>query len=247
MVDYSKIQSYFVLENYNLGLAYSEGYVFFKVLGRELFPIFYDPKIEISSTVNLLNIGAGGTVFPANPTFIAKQLFGSGSSNGLNTSNILKASKSFHVYQAFIGIQPSAARVFYAVEGTEQKELDEGMWGTNTDYRFGYVNGWHSSFEQPTLEGEFWVAPNVAYTWAVANPMPYTISPVFMFVINRLNIAVIKDPQYIQRITQGVIATRLAQIGGLAPPKFNMQNDWRVSPIPINATFDQIKQAVGAS
>jgi hypothetical protein len=247
LVDYSRIEPLFLLKNYLLGLQYNEGFVFMRVKARELLPLFYDPKYEISTTSNLLSIAAGGSVFPANPTFIAKQFFGSGSSQGLNSSNILKASKNFDVYQAFMGIQPSAARVFLAVEGTEQKELDEGSWGTNSDYRFGYISGYDSAFESPGPRGEFFVPPNVGYTFGVANPMPYTISPTFIFIINRLNVAIVKDVNLIQKILQGVVTCRLVTIGGLVPPKYNMAAIWNVNPVQINASAQDIAKAVTPS
>ena len=44
---------------------------------------------------------------------------------------------------------------------------------------------------------------------------------------------------------QGIIPVRLAPVGGgLSPPKYNMLSKWRVKPVPINATIEEVRVAV---
>jgi hypothetical protein len=235
-IDYSRIEHLLLRENHNVGLAFSEGYVFLRVLTRELVWLTYDPSIE--GLTNLVNIPGR--------TFRTKQLFSSPSGE-LNVPNVIKVDKDFHVYQIFIGIQPSQAKLFVAAESTEQRELDVALWGTNSDYRFGYVDGFQSQFYRPGPQGELFVTPQLGETFAVFNPMPYTISPVFSFTINRMQVAVIKDANMISRMLQGVTPARLAPVGGgIAPPRYNMKEKWRVKPVTLDATADEvIKAAAG--
>lgn len=223
-----------VKENHNLGLSFAEGFIFFKVKNRELVGLYYDPSQEIGSTATILNIPAA--------TFRDKQLLGSTSL--ANTTNMFLVSKNFHIYQMFIGVQPSIAKVFIAAENTDQKEIDAGNWGTGSNYRFGYFDGRLSPFDAPGTHGELFVTKDMGYSFAVQNPLPYTISPTFNFVINRLDIAVIKDANIIQKMLQGIVPVRLAPIGGLSQPKYNMETAWKVKPITIDATIDEIKRAV---
>lgn len=235
--DYSSIRDLILHENHNLGLAYTEGYVFLKVLNREITVLYFDPSLEMGSATNLLNI-------PAN-TFRLKQQFSSQSTK-LNAPNILKVTKDFHVYQVFMGVQPSQPRVFLSVEGTEQRELDVANWGTNNDFQFGFINGWQTQFRGLGPEGEFFIPPQLLYEFAVFNPLPYTVSPVFLFLINRLEVAIIRDANTIQKMLAGVVPVRLSPIGGLTSPKFNMREKWVVAPLPVNATADEIQRAVAA-
>ena len=234
-IDYSRIEQLLLKENHNVGLAFAEGFVFLRVLYRELVWVTYDPSIEGLTT--LVNIPGR--------TFRSKQLFSSPSGE-LNVPNVFKVDKSFHVYQIFIGIQPSQAKLFLAAESTEQKELDVATWGTNSDYRFGYVDGFQSQFYRPGPQGELFLTPQLGETFGVFNPMPYTMSPTFSFSINRMQIAVIKDGNMVSRMLQGVTPARLASVGGgIASPRYNMEKEWKVKPVRLDATAEEVRAAVG--
>ena len=235
MGDYDKIAPLLLKENHLLGLSYIEGYIFFRVLNKELVKLYYDPGQEIGSTSNLLNIPSA--------TFRAKQLFSSQSSS-LNVNDLLAVSDDFHIYQVFVGIRPSAARLFIAPEGTDQRELDVGTWGTGSNYRFGYISGYDSPADEPTPQGEFFTPPDIGMQFALQNPLPYTISPTFNFIINRMEVAVIRDSSIIQKILAGIIPARLAPVGGLTPPKYNRVNTWKVQPITVDATVEEIQRKV---
>lgn len=235
MYDYAYLEKYLLLENHNLALQFAEGLVFFKILGQEIVPLQYDPTLEIGTTTNLANIPSA--------TFRAKQLFSS-SSTWLNANNILLIDEYFDLYQIFMGIKPSLARVFLAIENVDQKQLSVGNWGTNSDYRFGYIDGRASPYRQPAKPGEFFVTPNMSYYFAVYNPLPYPISPMFYFIVNRLKIAVQTNVDTIEGMLSGRIPARLSMVGGLTPPKYNMKNNWKVVPFPVDASRLKITQAV---
>lgn len=232
-MDYSRISKQMLLENYIVGVGFLEGFVFLRALSREVTYIIYDPSQEIAST-NLFSIPGR--------TFLQVQKFGS---SALNSTNLFNVDDPFHVYQLWFGVAPSGTRVFTAVNSTDEKNLDEGNWGTGSDYRFGYVDGFVTPLNSPAQESEQWITQNVTYQWGVYNPYNTAISPLFSFVVNRLFVAVITDANLIYKVISGSEPARLAMIGGLNPPKYNQAKNWKVSPIQLNSTLQQIQAAVG--
>lgn len=232
--DYSRIRDALIKENYLLGLGYLEGYVFFRVMAREVVPLVYDPTQESTSS-NLVGIAA--------KTFINVQKFGS---SNLSSTNIFQVDDAFHVYQAFFGISPSMTRVFINTDATNQKQLDEGDWSTNNDFRFGFIDGFMSPLNAPTPESEQFIPKNTQYQFGVYNPYKVPVSPLFNFIINRLQVAVIRDQALIGRILSGSVTApaRLTNVGGLNPPKYSLKGDWAVSPIPLDANAQEIAAAV---
>lgn len=231
-LDLSRIDRLLLRENYILGLGYLEGLVFLRITGRSLVPLLYDPNQEIDNS-NLVNISPN--------TVVSAQKF---SSSDLNSTNILKTEADFECYQLFFGIAPSGVRVFTRIEGSDKMQLEQGNWGQNADYRFGFIDGHASSLDSPSPESERLVAPHIAYEWAVMNTLPYTVSPLFRFIINRCTVAVITDANLIERILTGTVPARLAYMGGIDPPKYGMKSKWQVEPVKVDATRDEIVKAV---
>ncbi len=234
-MDYSRVEPLLLKENFRFGLAFLEGYVFFRALRREVFPLIYDPTQEMADT-NLRGIPGG--------TFRPKQRFGSTS---LNLPNIFEIEKDFRIYQLFQGVSPSPTRVFYAVEGTDQKALEKAIWGTGDNYRFGFYDGFLSPLTSPAPETEIFVTRGIEYTWAVFNPLRRPISPIWSFIVNRMAVAVIRDVDLIMGMLNDRIPVRLAPIGGLAPPRYNMVEKWRVNPVELGATREEVAAAVAGA
>ena len=63
------IDKHIVKSNYNVGLAFKEGYIFFRVTRREFFPLLYDPFAEITNFA-----GAGNVDLPAGTYINAVEL-----------------------------------------------------------------------------------------------------------------------------------------------------------------------------
>ncbi len=235
MADLTYVNDVVVKENFNLALAFSEGYVFLRVVRREWNIVLFDPSQDIGTTSNLIAIPSA--------TYRDFQFFSS-SSSALNVPNEFSVTDDAHVYQVFVGVTPSPTKVFIAAEGVSQRQLDVSRWGTNSVYRFGYFDGFASPFYAPRPIGEIFITPKVGITFAVFNPMPYTISPIFYFAINRLQITTIKDPDTIGKILEGKIPARFASVGGLLAPKYNQSAAWVVEPIPIDARPEEIRNSV---
>ena len=230
----AELETLLLHENHNLGLAYAEGYVFLKILQEELVEVLYDPSIENAVTDSFINIAA--------TTFAAKKQL---NSSNFSENNMFSVKDDFHTYQAFFGVQPAASRVFISMANIDEREIDVGEWGRNSIYRLGYINGRTSPFSQPSAKSELFIPPAIDLYMAIFNPLPYTISPTFYFVINRMLIKVHKDPNDIEGMLKGKIPFRPAPIGGLNAPKFNMATKWLVKPVQLDATREEIERAVG--
>lgn len=230
--DLSRVYKSMLLENQIVGVGFLEGYVFLRCLSREVTYSIYDPNQEITGT-NLVNI--------AGRTFIPAQKFGS---TTLNVPDQFLVTNNYHAYQFWLGVSPSATRVFPNVNSTNERNLDVADWGTNTDYRFGFIDGFTSPLLAPSPESEQWSTPNITYQWGIYNGYNTLISPLFSFIINRLNVGVIKDAGVLGRILSGAQPSKLVQIGGLNPPKFNMKQQWGVLPVQLNASQQVIQAAL---
>ena len=158
----------------------------------------------------------------------------------------------FHMNQFFWGVAPSPTRVFIVQGATQENNLDVGNVGTSNDFRFGYIDGYRSPLNAPAPETEQWATSGIFYAFGFFNPLSFTtpISPLLRFYIRRIVIGVIRDPQLIARILAGQPVNpgnnpvRLRALGGLIPPSYNMQQKWRVTPLQLNATPEQISASV---
>ena len=230
--DLTQVYKAMLKENQYVGVGFLTGYVFMRCLSREVTYVIYDPNQEIENT-NLVGIQGR--------TFVQPQKFGS---TTLNVPDEFQVTDNFHTYQFFIGVSPSATRVFPNVNSTNENNLDVANWATNDDFQFGYIDGFTSPITAPSPQAEFWSTPNITYQWGIFNGYETPISPLFAFIINRMVMGIVSDAGLIGRILSGAQPARLVQIGGLNPPKYNMGQAWGVQPIQLNASQQVITAAI---
>jgi len=234
-----RIDKVIVRENHNIGLGFKDGYVFFRATHRELFPLLYDLFAEISDFA-----GAGATEMDAAEYVSAKEL----KSDTLAATNIFKVDEKDHVYQLFFGVSPSVCRVFPAYpRETEINHLDVGL-HTSTYTIFGFIDGFESPVNKPSPRSQIFVPYGPLIGFAFYNYAPYAIKPMMRFIVNRLKVEVIKDPDLIMKILQRRVECTFATIGGIENPwgtsKANYKNWWKVEPVSLLATRDEVASAV---
>lgn len=229
-----------VKENYNVGLGFKEGYIFFRVERRELFPLLYDPFTEIT------NFAGVGTVDMSPLQYIAaKEL----PSTTLATTDIFKVDDPNHIYQLFYGISPSVCRIFLAYpRETEINQLDEGLHSSAYPI-FGYIDGFESPLNRPGPRSQVFVPMGPLLGFAFYNYAPYNIKPLLRFIVNRLAVDTIRDVDLIDRILKRKVECTFAPVGGIASPWGTSteiyMKQWKVTPVSLLATKTEIAAAVG--
>jgi hypothetical protein len=234
-----RLEKAIVKENHNIGLGFSEGYVFFRVVTRNIFPFLYDPFAEIT------NFGGAGAIDMASGLYItAKEL----PSTTLSSTNIFHIKQTNHINQIFFGISPGICRIFPAYpRQTEINQLDEGI-HTSGYPIFGFIDGFESPIEKPSPRSMFFIPYGPLMAFAFYNPAPYNIKPMLQFIINRLNVKPITDVDMVMKILQGKIECRLATLGDIDGPYSeggsNYRSYWNVDPIRLDATRAEIVTAL---
>lgn len=241
-VDLSAIEDHIWLENYLLLLGFPTGYVPLRVIRREQFYFMYDPIIEGQLTAPVpQGIGANGI---SDLGFVKPSLPGSIFLSG-HPFNVLAVSKNSHLYQIFIGVAPSATRIFIELPATVgQKNLDVDTWASNK-LQFGYFDGFDSPLLHPTPRGEVVIPPTMDIAIGYGNPLPYPISPLLLFVVNRLEVGVVTDPDLVEKMLNSRVPVSIRTIGGLTPYTYNIRQVYGIEGMPLGATRDEVEAGLG--
>ena len=234
-----RIDKFLVRENYNIGLGFKDGFIFYRCLAREIFPLLYDPFAEITNFA-----GAGNIDMPSGTYITAKEL----PSTTLSTTNIFRIDYADHMYQVFYGFSPGICRIFPAYpRETEINQLDEGLHTTSYPI-FGFVDGFESPMPKPSPRTQFFVPRGPLVGFAFYNYGPYNIKPMIRFIIQRLKVQAIKDPDLVQKIIDRRVECTFTSVGGLDNPwgtsKKQYEDWWGVDPISLLATKDEIAAAL---
>ena len=230
-----RIDKKIVQENYNLGLGFKEGYVFFRVTHRELFPLLYDLIAEMPDV-----FGAGVTEMAAKQYVSPKEL----KSDTLAATNIWSVEEEDHIYQLFCGMSPSVFRMFPAYpRETEINQLDIGL-HLPTYTIFGFIDGFESPLDKPSPRSQVFIPYGPLIGWAMYNYAPYAIQPMMRFIVNRLKVEAITDPELVMKIVQRRVECSLTTIGGIdatwGTSKKNYKDWWGVLPVSLLDTPTEI-------
>jgi len=234
-----RIDKHIVKENYNIGFGFREGWIFSKVTRRELYPLLYDLIAEISDV-----FGSGETDMPAGKYVTSKEL----KSDTLSATNIFAVKEKKHAYQLFYGMSPSLLQMFPAYpRETEINQLDVGI-HLPTYTIFGFIDGFESPLDAPSPRSMLFVPYGPLIGWAFYNYAPYAIQPLIRFIVNRLVIEPIKDPDLVMKIIGGREPCTFATIGGVDSPwgtsKENYKDWWGVQPVSLLASKSDVEKAL---
>jgi hypothetical protein len=245
-IDKSRIEKYFLKENYLLLLGFpgadrGEVYVPLRVIAREYFEFMYDPIQEgqISTKVPA-GSGANGI---SDLGFISPTRLGSVFLTG-KPFNAFYIKDTDQVYQMFFGISPSALRIFLeAPSSTGQRDLDIDRWA-NSKLQFGYIDGFDSPLLYPSPESELMIPPQFDFSLGYGNPLPEAVSPLLLFLVNRLKVALVLDVQLVERMLAGSVPVAIKTVGGLSTYTYNIPNVYQIQGIPLDASRQEIAAAL---
>jgi len=229
MVDFSKIEPYFLKENYLIALLFpGRGVVAFRVLEADWADYIYE---ELGS------FGVDEWKEPARLNISAEDI-----------KNVLEIDFSDRLYQVFYGISPATLRSYM---GYPVETLIRNLEMQRIPYRakFGYIDGFKSPFSAPAPRTETFIPENVNVGFAWWNYGAEGIDEsLISLVINRYRITPIRNVPLLTNILnrQGEgRRCRIVTLGGIETSiDYNFRKTWDIDPIPLTANTSVINAAV---
>jgi len=243
-VDLSRIEGHILKPNYLLMLGFPTGWVPLRVIAADPLQYYiYDPIKEgaipgpipaASSTDGITGLG-----------FQTPVLFGSKNITG-SPPNVFRVTASDELYQLFFGVKPTYTRVYREIpKGVAQSNIDIQTWSSAYN-QYGWIDGRESPFRSPSPRSELIIPPEFDVGWGFVNPTPEAISPLFNFVLNRIKVAVILDPELVVKILERKVYVEFNYVGGLSNYSYSFKKYYSITPIQLNMTKDEVARALGA-
>ncbi len=247
-IDLSALDEEVIKENYIFALGFPNGqksadYVVLRCTLRpqNLNLWLYDPIQEgmLSSKIAAAQLQNG----ISGHTFVEPVL--PSSSNMQTKPNFIfkndSSGKRGIIYQLFFGISPETLRVTLAQPfGTLQNALP--IQTINKTYnQFGTINGWRTPLERPTPDSMIWVPPNLDFALGFINDVPEEASPLFMWIINRIQYEVVTDPVILEEVLNTRKYRALKTVGGITSFQYSIQANFGVPPLQLGMSMSQIK------
>ncbi|MCS7117629.1 MAG: hypothetical protein NZ957_02435 [Thaumarchaeota archaeon] len=245
-VDVSRIQPHLLKTNDVVLLDMPDGFIPIRVLRTEFFNYLYDPIAEgqlpnevspSSSTDSAKNVG-----------FYAPELLKSGIIAS-QPINVLRVSEPSTLYQVFVGVAPSYARIFLALPATaSQRNLDVINWSV-AYAAAGFIDGYTSPLTCPSPDSEFIVLSQMDPAIGYANILFEPIRPLLWFYLNKVRFGVLLDVDLVMEAMEkrgrGAEA-KIKTVGGFTRFTYQYREVFRINPIPPGATREQISQILMA-
>jgi len=217
-----------------------DGLIPIRVLKTEFFQYQYDPVAEGQIPGE---IPASASVDGAkNLGFQIPELLKSGII-AAQPVNVLRLDSPPAIYQVFVGIAPSYVRLFVALPSTaSQKNLEIINW-SSAYAAAGYIDGFTSPLYCPSPESEIIIPYGVDVALGYANPLFEPVRPLLMFYVNRVRFGVVADVDLIldmlDKRGRGE-RTFIKTVGGITGFTYPYRDTFRISPIPIGASREEV-------
>ena len=249
-IDLSLIADHIWKENYLLLLGFpqpppvSRGYVPLRVIAREFQYFMYDPYEEgqisakIPAGAGLNGISDLGFTLPSLPgsQFLTGKPY-----------NAFRVTDNSHLYQLFMGIAPSPMRIFMQFPATVgQKNLDLDSWASSK-LEFGWFDGFDSPLLRPSPTGKLVIPPQIDIAWGYGNPTPEAVDPLLLFVLNRVQVAIVQDANLVEKMLDGRVKCAIETIGGLTQYTYPVDQIYGIDPLPLGADLTTITASIGGA
>jgi len=239
-VDISRIEPLILRPNDLALLSFPEGLIPVRILSHEFFQYLYDPVAEgqipgeVPASVSADSAKDVG--------FIDPQLLKS-SIIAAQPINVLRLNLPSAMYQVFVGVAPSYARIFIALpSASSQKNLEIVSW-SRAYAAAGWIDGFTSPLLNPHPTSEIIIPYNIDPAIGYANVLYESIRPLLMFYVNRIKFGVVADVDLVVEMLdkrgRGEKAS-IKTVGGLTSYTYPYREVFGIRPIPIGATRDQV-------
>jgi hypothetical protein len=240
-VNLENVEKRILKENYLLMLGFlDQGYVPLRIKYREEFIYLYDPVAEgvitevpaSTSLDGITNLGATDAVKLGSSLISGRPV------------NVFAIDKEDRLYQLFYGVAPSWIRVglSYPAERT-QRNLELYSWSKSYP-AFGFIDGFKSPLLKPSEKTETFILPKTDFAFTFINPTPTPAKPLLLFVVNRLIVEVIRDAELVKKMIDRRIESAIRTVAGLAGIRFDIAATYKIQPIPLSASEDEVKMAL---
>ncbi len=223
-LDMSRIRPLILKENHLLGMGFPEGYLFFRILRKEVLPYLYDERDSLAADEYNIESEWGIAARTITNAFVIPNSRG-------------------HIVQLFRGLAPSAYRTYLGSPyTTPQYHLDRVA--RTQQSQFGYLDGFMSPLNYPSPESETWIPFRHEIGFAEWNPLSDTIYPLLKFIVVRYEIALIRDVTLIMRILAMQAKCRFATVGGLSKFDYHYREFYEIDPIVLTDTQGDVAKKV---
>lgn len=227
-------QDLFLQENHRVALGFpNKGFVFLRVAARDAFSYLYDRILTEAALATPGQVSANEFL----SSFVLENVDG---------DNILEVEVENHLYQLFYGISPSALRT-YLYMPTQTARRSPDVETITTRAKWGYIDGFESSFENPSPRTEMFLPPGKnLVAFAIWNPLTLAITdPMLWFTGYRYDVEVIRNAQQVFQMLQGNLPVRYATIGGVQEDvAYDPKRTWDVNFVTPEMNVQQVDQAL---
>jgi hypothetical protein len=166
-------------------------------------------------------------------------------------SSVIKTEGTNIMLQVFMGIAPSPLRIFRYYPSLDAiGNLVDGTkvhWGgREAEYNLGYVDGFVSPKNDPTIDSEFFFPPVSSMLFTVVNPVAVPAVPSIKFYINQMVLEPVSSVALAQKILDRVVPAKRATAGAFNKGVSLTDSDGKlfgVSPVPLDATVQELQKA----
>lgn len=238
--DISRIEPLMIRPNDLALLVFPEGLIPIRAIASEFFQYLYDPvaegqlaeEVDASASTD----GARDIGFVA-PDYLRSRIIAS------QPIDVLRVDQPSTLYQVFIGIAPSYVRVFISQPpASAQKNIDVTKW-SRAYAAAGYIDGFASPLLNPAPESELIVTYQLPVAIGYGNVLHERVRPLLQFYINKVKFGVVGDVDLVMEMLdkrgRGERA-HMKVVGGLSAFAYDYVGAFRIRPIPIGATRDEV-------
>ena len=198
--------------DHNLGLRFSDGWVFFRVDNFEDIPTYYWTTSQIPAL---------GTLDYQTPK------------EGNN--EIIYTRIGDQIIQTFIGLNHPKLRLFRRIPAGKPVGVHPELSAPTLTGNFGFVEGWQSPFDEPTGMTKMYIPYNIHVEFGFANPEQYQVTPnlaIYMRIlkVKPLDPSVESDVQVIKDIVAKKIPCD-KYCPSIYPYDYPIEATWNVKPI----------------
>jgi hypothetical protein len=224
VLDLSRIEQYFLKENYFVGLNFpNQGVVFAKITSVETIPYIYNEIGDIDAN----------EYKESSRVAIAE----------FNINNLFSVDNCEQLYQVFYGIRPSPIRA-YLYYPWEQPVRDLIVKTMYSKAPFGFVDGYTSPFYSPSPATEIWIPVAVEIGFAWYNPTEKKLRTLIHFIIRRHEIELERDPELVEKMLKAQVPVRLVSLSGVKAFDFDIKARFDVEPVKFGFTREEIERAL---
>jgi len=207
-----RIEEEYMQPGHFLGLKFSEGYHFMKILAKEWTFLKYNLYYDTSTTT----LATQTTTSAWNDL----QVSSSDARNQLSPED----SRRDQIYQLFYGTSPSCAEIYSQYVSRMDRHSLIGTRAVPGDV--GYITGEQSPYNDPSVKTEMFTMNQLTPAFKAYNPSDYTITVNMGFHIMKYTYEPVKDTRIIKEFMNNQRRVRLETMGGIDQGRILSAPSW---------------------